>query len=145
MCLTSPFGQLREDDRQFAMLDCRPCTLDVKRSVHAHDARESTEFTLDEVVALFMAALYGRFLPGDDDDTCPVEHTNRLGRNATDVDDDFQGVTGFANIERWVALARICPLLVLEVGGQVVEQCADVLGQLAGFARWQEGKLRHSR
>ena len=63
------------------------------------------------------------------------EHAEGRGRHAGDVDRHLDRAIGFEHVERGVTFAGVGPQTSIEASREVLEQFADVVGQVRGFVR----------
>ena len=137
------FSQLRQVNRQLAVAEHRVGARDVKGTLDAHAARETAEFPLDQMKGLLRQRRGGSLFARDHEDIIPEEHAQRLGGNPGHVNNDRHGLVCFQHVERWVTFACGDAVPAMECLRQLLEQGADVVGQLGGLTRRDERELRH--
>ena len=75
--------------------------------------------------------------------TSPRKSTrSAVGRHAGDIDDDFDRAIRLDDVEGGMVFARVGPLLGAKRCGQVGEDLAEVVGQLARLSQWEETRTR---
>ena len=132
-----------QDDRQFTARQARTRLTELEGSTQTHRTRKATEASLQEMKA-GVRCHWGRgLLAGDQQNVAPEQHAHGLCRDAGHVDDDFDGARRLNDVERRVVLARVGALLGRERCGQVGENLAEVVDQLARFGCWKKRELEH--
>jgi len=145
MRLVPPLDQLGQYDRELAVFNRSACARNVECAIQAHSACEAAELALDEVKRLLLCCSGRRLFACDHQNTSSKEDAERVWRNAADFDDDFNRFVCFEHVQGGVAFARKRPQVVRQIGGQILEQLAHIVCQLACFSRRDERKLGHRR
>src|SRR5688500_16563982 len=141
MRLTASIVQLRQQDGQLAVADRRCGPVDVERTGQTYGAGEAAELALDEVKRLVGARRARCFFAGDDQYAGAEQDADGRRRDAADVDDHLNGLIGFEHVERRMALTGVGAVLVPQARRELIEQLADVLGELLRLARREEREL----
>ena len=145
MRLVSPIDQFWQHDRELPVFNRGACARDVEGPIQPDSAREAAELALDEVKRLFLCCSGRRFFAGDQQDTCSKEDAKRVRRNAADFNDYLDRLVCLEYVESGVAFAGKRPQVIRQIGGQILEQLAHIVCQLACVARRDKRKLRHRR
>ena len=116
---------------------------DLEGAAQAHGAREAAEAALQQMKVRFRRRRGRRFLARDDEDVAAEEHPHRFGGDTRDVDDDFDGMRRFDDIECGMVFAGEGPLFRAERRGQIGEDLAEVIHQLTRLAGGKKRELEH--
>jgi hypothetical protein len=121
----APLGQTGKDDAQLAVGERRRGPSGVERPLHADRAREAPERSLGDVkrdVTLFAPG--GQLLSGDEQHVAGKDDLDRRLRDPGDVEDRFDRVVGFDDVEGRRAFRR---------RGTGIEQAEQFGRQLPAF------------
>src|SRR5687767_2172785 len=105
MRLVAAVHELRQHDRQLAILDRRTRARDVERAVEAYGAGEAAELAFDQMKGLILARARRCLLADDEQHPCAEEDAQRSAGNTADVDHDFNRFIRLENVERRMALS----------------------------------------
>ena len=143
VCLIAALQQLRQDNRQLAVVNSGARTREIERSVEPDCAGEAAKLPLHMVKGLIFGRPRWCFFAGDQEHARAKDHTESVRGDAADIHHDFNRFVRLEHVERRVAFTRRCAKLVRKSRCQILEQLPDIVRELARFTRGNEGELLH--
>ena len=143
--LTTAIEPLGQDDRQFSRDQPGLRPADLEGTTESHGACETAKAAFEKVEVRFRCCRWGSLLARNDEDIPAKEHAHSLSGDTREVDQDLHVVRRFHDVECGMVFAGGCALFGPQAGGQIGEDLAEVIHQLAGLTGGKKRELEHGK